>query len=226
MRPDTVARLDQFSDLFDKVAKETGVKASILKGIAAAESDGNPRAGEKTSGYKGLMQAERDDKQLDPETSIRAGAKKFSDFTNSLTRLLRPLGLNFASFDEQTRLRWVMCAYNAGPGTVQKACAYAQQAGDVLRWQDAEHYQRALIYYGAYSTRAYAPKGTTQAQIDDAEQWRHRLTHQDLTIDQVRERAPALVVRSIVKKWENTPGYVEKVVQYASFYDHRGATTP
>jgi hypothetical protein len=55
------------------------------------------------------------------------------------------------SLSNRTMIGLVMVAYNAGPGTVRKAMGYAIEAGDLQRWMEPEHFQRALIYYGAYS---------------------------------------------------------------------------
>ena len=103
------------------------------------------------SGYKGLMQAGRDERQFHPETSIRTGIQTFKKFRDkSLSPRLRALGINLKTVDRETMVRWVMVSYNAGPGTVLKAVEYARASGNVGAWMRPEHFQRALLHTGAY----------------------------------------------------------------------------
>jgi hypothetical protein len=146
-----VARIDRYSGILESEAKQAGVSPHVLRGIIAAESDGDPNAG-KGGGYKGLMQCETDEGQLTPAVSIRCGAKKYRDFTQSMRKFLAKLKQSFDSLPEDERIRIVMASYNAGPGTVKLAMQFAATAGDFRRWLEPEHYLRALLATGAYST--------------------------------------------------------------------------
>jgi Transglycosylase SLT domain len=153
--------------LIDRIGAAEGVNPAIIRGIIAAESDGNPRL-EAASGYKGLMQAERDRGQFDPETSIRTGTIKYRNFRDRyLGPPLARLGVDLRRVDEDTAVRWVMTAYNAGQRTVLKAVEYAQAAGDHRQWMAADHMQRALVHTSAYSV-ATALRGPLRALSADA----------------------------------------------------------
>lgn len=206
-----LARIDQYAELIAQVAQEAQVDPAEIKGFIAAETGGKALS-VSSSGYRGLMQSSRDAEDDQPEVSLRKGAKKLREFRASLARLLKPLGLDFTALNRWTQLGWLARAYNAGPGTVQKAVEYA---GDPARWQDAEPYQRALLHHGAYSTRPYAPAG----EEGGAEKWRIKLRHRNLTLDQAREEGmPAHIERAISKKWEHTAGYASRVITYAQHY--------
>jgi Transglycosylase SLT domain len=153
--PEILNNIAQHDHLIDSIAARYNVDANTVRGIIAAESGGNPRSGEKNpKGYKGLMQAGIDANQLDPETSIRSGIEHFIKKRNTVARLLRAFGIEPNSLDQETMLRYVMTAYNAGEGTLKKALEYAQAAGDKSAWEQPEHFQRALLFTGAYSVRA------------------------------------------------------------------------
>jgi ElaB/YqjD/DUF883 family membrane-anchored ribosome-binding protein len=129
-----------------------GVSPSLIKGFIAAESGGIARAGEaRKAGYKGLMQAGDGLDQLIPEISIRTGAKKLRDFTNSVKQTLRRNGIDPGSLESEELIRLVSIAYNAGPGSYMKSLEYAIASGEPDKWFEPRHFQRALLYHGAYS---------------------------------------------------------------------------
>jgi Transglycosylase SLT domain len=151
----TADNIDCFSHLINSIAPKYGVDPNIVRGIIAAESGGNPNSGaENRSGYKGLMQAGTGEEQLVPEISIRSGVEHFINKRNTVARILRSFGVDLNSLDQETMLRYIMTAYNAGEGTLKKALQYAQTAGDKKNWEQPEHFQRALFFTGAYSVRA------------------------------------------------------------------------
>jgi Transglycosylase SLT domain len=147
-----VSRIDGHREVIERAAAGSGVNANILRGIIAAESGGNANTGAGGSGYKGLMQSDRTEEDLDPAVSTRKGARKFVDFSQSMRRYFHDsLKQDFDALAEETRVRIVMAAYNAGPVTVKRAMATARAAGDVTRWLAPEHYLRALVSTGAYN---------------------------------------------------------------------------
>jgi Transglycosylase SLT domain len=151
----TIDRINRYNPLIDSIATKYRIDPNIIRGIMAAESGGNPRSGEQNpAGYKGLMQAGKGNEQLDPETSIRSGVEIFIKKRNTVARILKPFGIDLFALDQETILRYVMTAYNAGEGTFKKALEYAHASGDKWIWERPEHFQRALLFTGAYSVRA------------------------------------------------------------------------
>lgn len=151
----TTDNIDRFGHPINSIAPKYGVDPNIVRGIIAAESGGNPNSGaDNRSGYKGLMQAGTGEEQLVPEISIRSGVEHFVNKRNTVARILGSFGVDLNSLDQETMLRYVMTAYNAGEGTLKKALQYAQAAGQKENWEHPEHFQRALFFTGAYSVRA------------------------------------------------------------------------
>jgi Domain of unknown function (DUF4157)/Transglycosylase SLT domain len=149
-------RIEQYDEIIDRIATEEGIHPNWVRGVIATESGGqaSQSAG---SGYTGLMQAERGAAQTDPETSIRAGVKKLKAFQTSLGRFLKKHNQDIHNLNDDQIIRLVMVAYNSGPGTLQKAMLYAIASGDIKRWMEPENFQRALIFYGAYSIKDALP---------------------------------------------------------------------
>lgn len=218
IRADVISRIDAYADLIAQASAKTGVGAAEIKGVIAAETGGKADS-VSSSGYRGVMQAGRTPEHDKPEVSIAHGAQKLKDFWGSLGRLLQKEGVDLEALrlDRWERLRWLACGFNAGPGTVQMAVRYARQAGDPLKWREAEHYQRALLYHGAYAEEPYVPKG----QEAHGEAWRKKLRYRNLTIEQARREAPAYILTAVEKKWAHTAGYVERIVTYARYYAER-----
>ena len=167
-------RIARYDPIIDRVAAEEGVDPNIIRGIIAAETGGRADA-QARSGYKGLMQAGRDERQFHPETSIRTGIQTFKKFRDkSLSPRLRALGINLKTVDRETMVRWVMVSYNAGPGTVLKAVEYARASGNVGAWMRPEHFQRALPPHRRLRHRdrsPVVPEGTQRSggQVADPE---------------------------------------------------------
>ncbi len=162
VRNEVVQNIEQHAAIIDRVAVEEGIHPNLVRGIMAAESGGRASVG-AASGYKGLMQAGRDNEQLDPETSIRTGIRKYKAFARGLQNFLTKHGADPATLTGTDVIRRVMVAYNAGPGTVKKAMEYALAAGDqrLERWLEPEHFQRALLYYGAYDVKGLLRRALT-----------------------------------------------------------------
>jgi hypothetical protein len=244
--PATVERIRRFDALIDRIGAAERVSPAIVRGIIAAESGGNPGL-EAPSGYKGLMQAERDRGQFDPETSIRTGTIKYRNFRDRyLGPPLARLGIDLQRVDEDTAVRWVMTAYNAGQRTVLKAVEHAQAAGDHRQWMAAEHMQRALVHTGAYSvatalrrplralsadalTRELAaltrqpvttrdPDALRAAIVGHVTGEQAALRGKDLPMAEVRRRASARLIESVEFKHRNLPGYVDRVLAYKRYF--------
>lgn len=159
-----VGRIDRFAGLIDRISAAEGFDGNWVRGVIAAESAGNPQSGKGTSGYLGLMQAyrrkrQKGDKlrpqgdQLRPEVSILSGIRKLKRFRRSVANQLRKNNIDPESLGRERMIRSTMVAYNAGPGTLKKAMQYAIAGGDFHRFMAPEHFVRALIFYGAFSTR-------------------------------------------------------------------------
>lgn len=225
VRQEVLERIVQYESLLREAA---GPSAAELAGLMAAESEGKADSGKGTPGYKGLLQAERTDDQLDPRTSILAGAKKLQKFKPVILRSARQAGLDVDAMERWDTFRLVLRGYNAGPAVVATALGYAKEAGDVRQWIAEEHYARALVHHGSYSTRHYAPKGAKPATLASAEVWRGRLKGRHLTLEDMQaEVATAIpevqdtILRAVREKARRTPAYIEKAVAYAQAFAKR-----
>jgi len=221
-----VRNIAPYDPIIDRVAAEEGVDPNIIRGIIAAETGGNRRA-KARSGKKGLMQAGTDERQFDPETSIRTGARKFKLFRDRyLGPRLRAFGINLKTVDREMIVRWVMVSYNAGHVPVLKALEYARASGNVGAWMRPEHFQRALLHLGTYSISTAARsclKGRseteTKSMIQKALQESKRLRFKNITLEQARRVASPLLLCALAFKHNHLPGYVNRVLTYMRYYD-------
>jgi hypothetical protein len=213
----------QYDKIIDGVASTEGVDPNMVRGIIAAESGGRADL-EARSNYKGLMQAATTPDQFEPEISIRTGVRKFKMFRDRwLGPRLKNLGIDIHSLDRETVVRWVATAYNAGHRTVLKAVEYALGAGNANLWMKPEHFQRALLYTGAYSVRQAAPsclQGTNDPQlVARAREENRRLRGRGLTVEQARVITTPLLMCAVEFKHRNLPRYVNRIVSYMHYYD-------
>ena len=229
VEPRVVALIAQYDSIIDRVAAEHGMDGNIVRGIIAAESGGRSNAG-RGRGYKGLMQAGTDASQYDPERSITTGVRKFVQFRRTISRLLRREGIDISTVDRETMVRWVATSYNAGPGTVIRAVKYALAAGNAGNWMQAEHFQRALIYTGAYSITQAASsclRGQQQqpgtADLITANRERVNLRGREIPLAQARATISPLLLCAIEFKHRNIPRYVERILTYMRDYDRRAS---
>lgn len=163
----TLGRIRRYDALIDRVSDEENFDKNWVRGVIAAESNGNARAGRKR-GYKGLMQASRHSNQYDPETSIRTGIRKLKRFRRSVKNQYQKYGIDTMSLTEEEWIRVTMVAFNAGPGTLARAMRYAAEGGDARLWMQPENFVRSLIYYGSYSIPTaikHCLQGPNQQQI-------------------------------------------------------------
>jgi len=231
VEPRVVALIAQYDSIIDRVAAEHGMDGNIVRGIIAAESGGRSNAG-RGRGYKGLMQAGTDASQYDPETSIRTGVGKFVQFRRTISRLLRGVGIDISAVDKDTMVRWVATSYNAGPGTVIRAVKYALAAGNAGNWMQAEHFQKALIFTGAYSIAQAASsclRGQQQQPgnadlIATAGRERVNLRGREIPLAQARATISPLLLCAIEFKHRNIPRYVERILTYMRAYDRRASS--
>lgn len=225
-----VRRIAQYDRLIDRIATAEGVDGNIIRGIIAAESAGRANLVAR-SGYSGLMQAGKGRDQLDPATSIRTGARKYKNFRDRyLGPRLQRLGINLQAMDKATQVRWVVTAYNAGQVTVLKAVEYAKQAGNIQAWTAPEHYQRALIFTGAYSTRQAAPSCRRRlGKFDLAKvgrersRWKFRGNWQTASNPppwpQLRQQLSPGLLCAVEFKHRNLPKYTNRAVTYMNYFD-------
>jgi hypothetical protein len=175
-----VDRIAEYDEIIDRLASQEHVDAAIVRGIIAAESSGKADEGHKRkTSYKGLMQAEQGEEQLTPENSIRTGIKVYQGKEASLNKTLAKYGGSLGALALDDRIRLVMTAYNAGQGTVKVAMASAAKAGDVAKWNDAEHWQTALAQTGAYNVHAALDKHLGEMRGDELAAALHKLTDTD-----------------------------------------------
>ena len=129
----------RWSAEIQQAATETGVDPSLIEAVMSVESGGNIGAPSK-KGALGLMQLMPDTAQelgvdpTKPEQNVLGGAKY-------LAKLLKKYGGN----EEKA-----LAAYNAGPGTVDKAVAKAGKGGDwktsMKAFQSAENFKQTSKY--------------------------------------------------------------------------------
>ncbi len=227
----TIARVQQYSSLIERISKELGFNPNIVRGIIAAESGGNRYSGKGGKGYKGLMQARRDEDQFDPETSIRTGIRLFIEMRDrNLGPRLSQLGIDRSDINNETFLRLVLCSYNAGHVSVLKALSYANDNGNWRDWFEGPYYKRALLFTGAYSK--YAKCGTEdieKAQKDAAFYKFKRGSHWQKQSDPPKWEEVIKTISPLLRCWietkhGNTPGYLNKIIGYFKYFEGLGAS--
>lgn len=219
-----VQRINKHREIIERVSKEKAFNPNIVRGIIAAESGGNPRAGEGGSGYKGLMQADRGTDQLDPETSIRRGIDKFIGFKQYLKSGIGRLKLSITLPGDESYAQMVLACYNAGHVTVLKAIQYAHNKGNWQQWLAPENYYRALLFSGGYDMYESCTRGKAFIEIQNAKvqrlgyrydrkkQW---WTHKDPPDWSVVSPSLSPVLRCWIQtKAKNTPGYLNRFLSY------------
>ncbi len=228
IEPHTVKRIEGYNDIIQKHSSIYGTDSNIVKGIIAAESDGKANTGQGGTGYKGLMQAETSEEQLNPETSIESGIKKFVFFKDKvLNPWLKTLGISLPLEMDENYLKICLACYNGGPVTALKTIQYANEAGDWLQWLSPENYQRALTFSGGYETYDSCNKSQTELEIKKAKA--ERLKYRFKTKNWRSEKDPALwsnlvqIINSITLCWietkyKNTPGYLNKFIAYYNYF--------
>lgn len=112
--------------ILESAAAAFGIPASLFTAQATQESSLNPNAYNAKSGATGLL-------QLEPATAAQYGVAG-ADLTDPVANATA--GANYLSdlYDQFGSWDLALAAYDAGPGTVQKAIASATNAGDASDW--------------------------------------------------------------------------------------------
>lgn len=97
-------------DIFQKASDTYGVPVQLLKAVAKAESNFDPKA-ESSAGAQGIM-------QLMPATARSLGVTDAFDPEQNIMGGAKYLGQQLTRYDGNTVL--ALAAYNAGPGNVAK----------------------------------------------------------------------------------------------------------
>jgi soluble lytic murein transglycosylase-like protein len=98
-----------FSDAFEAAEAKTGIDSRLLRAVAKAESNGNPRA-VSPAGALGLM-------QLMPDTARGLGVEDPFDARQNVMGGAKYLKQLSGRFGDLPR---TLAAYNAGPGAVER----------------------------------------------------------------------------------------------------------
>ena len=226
----TVSKVQLYSSDIERISNKYKFNPNIAKGIIAAESGGNSSSGEGSSGYKGLMQASRDEAQLRPEVSIETGISHFIEFRDKyLGPRITKMGIDKAQIDDETFLRMVLCSYNAGHVTVLKALQYAKENGDWRNWFDAPNYQRALLFSGGYEKYDPCNKAAGSSEMGKADKdaafYKFKKASSWTTeADPPKWQDAVAVISNLLRCWvetryNNTPGYLNKIVNYFKYFE-------
>ncbi len=225
-----LARLKGFSTDIESVSKQHGLNPNIVRGIIAAESGGNPDSGKGTSGYKGLMQAERTIDQLQPGTSIQTGVAKFILFRDKiLNPWLVKLQISIPLAADEIYLKACLSCYNAGPVTAMKAIQYAHAAGNWKNWLSAEYYLRALLFSGGYDKYSKCNQGLSTTEINAAKteglKYKFKTSGWRTEPDPPAWSSVIAVLNPVTRCWietkfTNTPGYLDRFIGYFKYFEN------
>ena len=223
-----VSNILKYTAVIEKYSSLYKINSNLVRGIIAAESGGNALSGKGKSGYKGLMQAERTEDQLQPDTSVKTGVDKFIKFRDkTLNPWLAKLGIKLPAQDDENYLKACLACYNAGPVTALKAIQYAHMSGNWRQWLSAEHYLRALVFSGGYDRYVACNANANGADIDKATaeriKYRFKTSGWRSEPDPAPWGAVASVINPITRCWietkfKNTPGYLDKFIFYFKYF--------
>lgn len=227
--PKVLDRIKLYDSIIVRIGKTNSVNPNIVRSIIAAESGGD-RHKKSSANYKGLMQAEKDDRQYDPEISIKTGTEKIKNFRDKyFTPRLSALNIEVSQIDAETFLKLLLASYNAGHVTVLKALQYAKEDGkDWRKWLEPEYYQRALALSGGYHRYEKCSSGASATEIEMARKAISQYSFKNKKIDWRKYNLPSwnileLRLPAITKCWiktkrNNTPGYLDKFVRYFRYF--------
>lgn len=135
--------ISEYDSLFHRMAAATRMDWRLIAAQCYQESGFDPQAVSR-AGAKGLM-------QIMPATAERMGTRPedlFNPTTNCTTaaRYLVHLTRQFADVPSASeRVRFVLAAYNGGPGHIRDAMALTRKyGGNPYRWADVSIYVRRL----------------------------------------------------------------------------------
>jgi soluble lytic murein transglycosylase-like protein len=204
----TVERIRRYDSIIERLGIEKKLNPNLIRGIIAVESRGMAHASAK-SGYKGLMQAGKNEDQYQPEVSIQTGINKYKIFERSMIRELKKYGMDFNEVSDKGKIGMCMVAYNAGPGTVQKAMQYASEAGDVKKWLNPEHFLRALIHYKSHSVTTALHQGLKRMSGENLARELSQLPGMKMNLAAIKEKF------SVKNKWK-TEGLKKAIINHVS----------
>ena len=231
----TISSINQYATIIDSISAKYGLDPAVTRGIIAAESGGNARSGSGSTGYKGLMQSERTTDQLNPDISIESGVKKFTEFQSKIFNpWLTKIGVSVSAINPDEYLKMCLSCYNAGPVTAMKAVQYAKLNGNINSWLQPENYLRALLFSGGYAAYDNCSKGKSDTEFDAAK--KERLKYKFKTSGWRTEQDPPAwssvsgSLNPILKCWietkfRNTPGYLDKFINYYKYYQSQQTGT-
>jgi lysophospholipase L1-like esterase len=189
-----VQRIQQYAPLIDAIPKVNERTPSLIRGIIAAESGGRANVGKGTKGYKGLMQASRNESHLTAATSIREGAQHFLDMRRYVKAALKKLGIDLEAMPEAHRLATILASYNAGQATVARAVQIAESS-DPAKWLSPAVYRQAVMRTGAYQIHASCRKKATEE---------------------------ARIACGVDAKVSATPTYLGRILKYRDYFERAG----
>jgi len=145
-------KLPKYQQLIEQVAGEYQMDPHLLAAIAYQESHWNPRARSPT-GVRGMMMLTQAtarelgvDNRLDPEQSLRGGARYFKNIKRRLP----------GDIYEPDRTWLALAAYNVGMGHLEDARVLTQrQGGDPHLWTDIRQRLPLLQQSKYYKTLRY-----------------------------------------------------------------------
>ena len=224
----TVSRILRYTEVIENYSKLHKINSNIVRGIIAAESAGNALTGKGTSGYKGLMQAEPTEDQLQPDVSVKSGIEKFIKFRDKiLNPWLVKQGIATPVSTDENYLKACLACYNAGHVTLLKAIQYARSSGDWRKWLSPDIYKRALAFSGGYAFYKVCSGNASQKEVDVAK--RERLKYRFKSNwksdpDPAPWPTVATVINPITRCWietkyTNTPGYLNRFIHYFKYFE-------
>lgn len=119
---------DEMNEYFAKAAEKYDIDVKLLKSVAYAESNFNPKC-ESHAGAMGVM-------QLMPKTAKGMGVEDAFDAEQNIMGGARYLSIQLERFDGDVSL--ALAAYNAGPGNVRKY-------GGIPPFEETQNYVKKVL---------------------------------------------------------------------------------